>query len=76
MIPPGLSALEFRARLEQTRIDYILATQEMIRRRQHSVGPYLAYSPGEGVQILRLEPEWEVIYRGPPPSRFILIRVR
>jgi hypothetical protein len=76
IIPPGLSAPEFVAWLKQAGIDYILANQEMIRRRRHSVCDYLAYSPGEGVQILRLEPEWEVIYRGPPPSRFVLIRVR
>jgi hypothetical protein len=76
IIPPGLSPVEFRAWLEQMGIDYILANEEMIRRRQHSVDHYLAYSPDVGVQILRLEPTWEVIYRGPSPSRFILIRLR
>jgi hypothetical protein len=76
IIPPGLSSAEFVAWLERAGIDYILANQEMIRRRRHSVGEYLAYSPGGGVQILRLEPAWEIIYQGPPPSRFALIRVR
>jgi hypothetical protein len=76
IIPPGLSAAEFVAWLKRAGIDYILANQEMIRRRRHSAGEYLAYLPGEGVQILRLEPEWEVVYQGPPPSRFVLIRVR
>jgi len=76
IIPPGLSAAEFVAWLKRAGIDYILANREMIRRRRHSVGEYLAYLPGEGVQILRLEPEWEVVYQGPPPSRFVLIRVR
>ena len=76
LIPPGLPAAEFRAWVEQAEIDYILANREMIKRRQASVGEYLAYSPDRGVQILRLEPAWEVVYRGQPPSRFILIRVR
>jgi hypothetical protein len=74
--PPGLSAAEFRAWLDWARIDYILANEEMVKRRRNSVGDYLAYSPTEGVQVLRLEPQWEVIYRGPPPSRFVLIQVR
>jgi len=76
IIPPGLSAAQFVAWLEWAGIDYILANQEMIRRRRHSVGDYLMYSPGEGVQVLWLEPDWEVIYQGPPPPRFVLIRVR
>jgi hypothetical protein len=76
IIPPGLSAAEFVAWLKRAGIDYILANREMITRRRHSVGEYLAYFPGEGVQVLRLEPEWEVVYRGQPPSRFVLIRVR
>jgi hypothetical protein len=71
-----LSAAEFPAWLERTGIDYILANPEMVKRRRHSVGEYLAYSPSEGVQVLRLEPEWEVIYQAPPPSRFVLIHVR
>jgi hypothetical protein len=75
-IPPGLAAAEFPAWLERTGIDYILANHEMIKRRRQSVGDYLAYSQSEGVQILRLEPGWEVIYRGPTPSRFVLLRVR
>jgi hypothetical protein len=76
LIPPGLSAAEFVAWLKRAGIDYILANGEMIRRRGHSVGEYLAYVPGSGVRILRLEPEWEVIYQGQPLSRFVLIRVR
>jgi hypothetical protein len=76
IIPPGLSAAEFVAWLKRAGVDYILANQEMIRRRRHSVGAYLAYSPGEGVQILRLEPDWEVVYQALPSSRFVLIRVR
>jgi Dolichyl-phosphate-mannose-protein mannosyltransferase len=75
-IPPGLSSVEFVAWLQRVGIDYILANQEMIRRRRQSIGDYLAYSPGVGVQILRMEPAWEVIYQAPPPSRFALIRVR
>jgi hypothetical protein len=76
IIPPGLPTAEFPAWLERTGIDYILANREMIKRRRHSVGDYLTYTQDEGVQILRLEPGWEVIYRGPTPSRFVLIRVR
>ena len=76
LIPPGLSTAEFVPWLKRAGIDYILANHEMIRRRRHSVGEYLAYVPGDGVLILRLEPEWEVVYQGPPPSRFVLIRVR
>jgi hypothetical protein len=76
IIPPGLAATEFSAWLRRAGIDYILANREMIRRRRHSVGEYLAYGPGEGVQVLRLEPEWEVVYQGQPPSRFVLIRIR
>ena len=76
LIPPGLAVSEFATWLKRAGIDYILANREMIRRRRDSVGEYLAYVPGEGVQILRLEPEWEVVYQGPPPSRFVLIRVR
>ena len=52
LIPPGLSASEFATWLKRAGIDYILANREMIRRRRHSVGEYLAYVPGEGVQIL------------------------
>jgi hypothetical protein len=76
LIPPGLSAAEFIPWLKQAGIDYILANREMIRRRRQSVGDYLAYEPAEGVQILRLEPEWQILYQGPPPSRFILIGLR
>jgi hypothetical protein len=76
IIPPGLSAAKFVAWLEQTGVDYILANAEMVKRRQSSVGEYLAHSPSEGVQILRLEPEWEIIYRTPAPSKYVLIRVR
>jgi hypothetical protein len=76
IIPPGLAATEFIAWLRRAGIDYILANREMIKRRRHSVGDYLAYGPGEGVQVLRLEPEWEVVYQGQPPSRFVLIRIR
>ncbi len=76
LIPPGLSTAEFVTWLKQAEIDYILANREMIRRRRHSVGEYLAYVPGDGVRVLRLEPEWEVVYQGLPPSRFVLIRVR
>jgi hypothetical protein len=75
-IPPGLSAAEFIAWLKTAGIDYILANREMIRRRRHSVGEYLTYVPGEGVQVSRLEPDWEIVHQGPPPSRFVLIRVR
>jgi Dolichyl-phosphate-mannose-protein mannosyltransferase len=76
IIPPGLSAADFLSWLERTGIDYILANQEMIRRRRQTVGEYLAYSPTKGVQVLRLEPGWQVIYRGSTPVRFILIQVR
>jgi hypothetical protein len=76
LIPPGLSTAEFVTWLKQAEIDYILANREMIRRRRHSVGEYLAYVPGDGVRVLRLEPVWEVVYQGLPPSRFVLIRVR
>jgi hypothetical protein len=76
IIPPGLSGAEFVAWLKRTGIDYILANSEMVKRRRSSVGEYLAHSPNEGVQILRMEPEWEVIHRGPAPSKFVLIRLR
>ena len=76
LIPPGLSAAEFVPWLKRAGIDYILANGEMIRRRRQTVGEHLAYLPGAGVQILRLDPEWEVVAQGPPPSRFVLIRVR
>jgi hypothetical protein len=76
IIPPGLPAAEFVPWLEERGIDYILASKDMIRRRADTIGMYVAYSPPEGVQVLRLEPEWEVVYRGSPPTRFILIRLR
>jgi hypothetical protein len=76
MIPPALPGAEFLPWLEGQGIDYILANKEMIRRRAATVGAYLAYSPVAGVQILRLEPGWEVVYRGSPPTRFVLIRLR
>jgi hypothetical protein len=75
-IPPGLSSAAFTAWLEQTGIDYILANEQMVKRRRHSVGEFLSYSLSEGVQVLRLEPRWEVVYRAPAPTKFILIRVR
>ena len=50
LIPPGLAASEFVTWLKRAGIDYILANREMIRRRRDSVGEYLAYVPGEGVQ--------------------------
>jgi hypothetical protein len=76
IIPPGLATAEFLPWLERQGIDYILANREMVERRRHSVSEYLASSQTEGVQVLRLEPGWEVIYRGSPPSKFVLIRVR
>ncbi|HSF33036.1 MAG TPA: glycosyltransferase family 39 protein [Candidatus Tectomicrobia bacterium] len=76
IIPPGLPAAEFLSWLERAGIDFILANREMIERRRHTLGDYLTYSPTEGVQALRLEPSWQVTYRGPPPARFVLIRVR
>jgi hypothetical protein len=75
-IPPRLPAVEFRGWIERNGIDYILANKDMLKRRHSSVSGYLAYSPTKGVQILRLEPGWQIVYRGPPPSRFVLIRVR
>jgi hypothetical protein len=75
LIPPGLPSAAFVAWLEQTGVDYILANAQMIKRRQHSVGEFLTYSPSEGVQVRRLEPAWEVIYRGPAPTKFVLIRI-
>jgi hypothetical protein len=76
LIPPGLPSAEFRAWLERENIDYILANEEMITRRRDTVREYLAYSELEGVQVLRLDPTWEIIYRAPTPSRFVLLRVR
>jgi hypothetical protein len=75
-IPPGLSAEAFLPWLQRQGIDYILANKEMIQRRQKTVGGYLAFDKAEGVQVLRMEPSWEVIYRGPPPAKFVLIRLR
>jgi hypothetical protein len=76
IIPPGVSSAAFVAWLERRGIDYILANEDLVRRRRDTIGEYVAYSPTAGVQVLRLEPTWEVIYRAPPPSKFILIRVR
>lgn len=75
-IPPGLSATELLPWLQRQGIDYILANEEMIRRRRETLRDYLAVNHTEGVQVLRTEPGWEVIYRGPPPSKFVLIRLR
>jgi hypothetical protein len=75
IIPPGVPSAGFSAWLERQGIDYILANAEMVTRRRDSVREYLTYSETEGVQVLRLEPTWEVIYRA-PPSQFVLIRVR
>lgn len=57
-------------------MDYILANRSMIQQRADTVHAYLAYTPAEGVQAVRQEPEWEILYQGPPPSRFILMHVR
>jgi hypothetical protein len=76
IVPPGLPSAEFKAWLERHGIDYILANQEMIKRRRDSVREYLAYTEAEGVQMVRSEPAWEVIYRTAPPSQFVLIRIR
>jgi hypothetical protein len=62
--------------LQQQAIDYVLANKEMIQRRREVVRDYLGFSHEAGVQVLRTEPGWEVIYRGPLPSKFVLIRVR
>lgn len=76
IMPPGLSAAEFLPWLQQQEIDYLLANRELIRRRGETLRDYLAFDKSEGVQVLRTEPEWEVIYRAPPPSKFVLIRIR
>jgi hypothetical protein len=76
LIPPGLPAAAFVPWLEEQGIDYILANKDMVRRRAATVGAYVAYAPPEGVQVLRLELGWEVVYRGSPPTRFVLIRLR
>jgi hypothetical protein len=73
IIPPGLPAAEFLSWLDRMGIDFILANQEMVMRRRHSIGDYLTFSPTEGVQVLRLEPGWQITYHGPPPARFVLI---
>jgi hypothetical protein len=76
IIPPNLSAAEFIPWLQREGIDYILANSEMIKRRMETVREYFAYSITEGVQLLKLEPGWEVIYWGARPAKFILLRVR
>jgi hypothetical protein len=76
IIPPHLPATEFMAWLQGAGIDYILANKQMIKRRMETVWEYFSYSTTEGVQLLRLEPGWEIVYRGAPPTKFILIRVR
>jgi hypothetical protein len=76
IIPPGVPSADFTMWLEHQGIDYILANAEMVTRRRDSVREYLTYSESEGVQVLRLEPGWEVIYHAPPPSQFVLIRIR
>jgi hypothetical protein len=76
IIPPHLSAAEFLPWLQRENINYILANGQMIKRRMDTVRDYFAYSVTEGVQLLRLAPGWEVIYRGIPPTKFMLIRVR
>ncbi|HXH08918.1 MAG TPA: hypothetical protein VNP04_04005 [Alphaproteobacteria bacterium] len=75
IIPPGLSAEEFLPWLQRQGIDYILANKEMIRRRKETVKNHLAFDEIQGVRVLRMEPRWEVIYRGPSPSKFVLIRL-
>jgi hypothetical protein len=76
IIPPGLSATEFLPWLQRQEIDYLLANKELLQRRRETLRDYLAYSKAEGVQVLRIEPGWEVMYRGSPPAKFALIRVR
>jgi hypothetical protein len=76
VIPPGISTGEFLPWLQHKQIDYILANRQMIKRRMETVREYFAYSITDGVQLLKLAPGWEVIYRGVPPTRFVLIRVR
>lgn len=76
IIPPGLPSQEFLPWLEAREIDYVLANREMITRRHHSVQDYLGYSEATGVQVLKLEPTWEVVYQAPFPPSYVLIRVR
>jgi hypothetical protein len=76
IIPPNLSAAAFIPWLQHEGIDYILGNSEMIRRRMETLREYFAYSTTEGVQLLKLEPGWEVIYWGAQPTKFILLRVR
>jgi hypothetical protein len=72
-IPPGLSAAAFLPWLQHQRIDYILANKEMVHRRRETLRDYLAFNAADGVQLLRMEADWHVIYRGPSPSKFVLI---
>jgi hypothetical protein len=76
IIPPGVSSEGLLTWLADQQIDYILANREMITRRRHTVQDYLDYSEAAGVQVLKLEPTWEVVYQAPFPPAFILIRVR
>lgn len=75
-ISQGLPASAFLAWLRDHEVDYILANRPMIQQRADIVYAYLTYTPAEGVQVIRREPGWEIIYQGPRPSRFILVRVR
>ena len=75
-LPPRLPAPDFLGWIQQKGIDYILADKHMIQRRRDTVREYLAYDSAEGVKLVRAEPGWEVLYQGPPPSKFILLRVR
>jgi hypothetical protein len=75
-IPPGLPPTSFRSWLEYNEIDYILVNRHMIQRRADTVREYFAYSPAEGVTIVQLEQGWEMVYRGPPPTKFALVKVR
>ncbi len=75
-MPPRLPAPEFLPWLEANRIDYILANKHLIERRRDTLRDYLRHEPREGVKLIKLAPGWEILYQAPPPSKFILLRVR
>jgi len=75
-IPPALPASGFLPWLSQQGIDYILANRHMLQRKADTIQEYFVYDASEGVKIVRLEPGWEVVYRAPRPSKFVLVRVR
>jgi hypothetical protein len=48
----------------------------MMQHRKETVCDQLTFHEVEGVQVLQKEPGWEVMYRGSPPTKRVLICLR